>query len=37
MVFEEAQAAGVPPKVAEARAKGAEVRARRGPWWRPDW
>lgn len=28
---------GVGPKVAEARAKAAQIRARRGLWWRPDW
>ena len=37
MIFEEATAKGQPEEVAEALAKAAENRARRGPWWRPDW
>jgi hypothetical protein len=37
MIFEEATAKGEPEKVAEALADAAEIRARRGPWWRPDW
>jgi hypothetical protein len=37
MIFDEATARGEPEEVAEALAGAAEVRARRGPWWRPDW
>lgn len=37
MIFEEATARGATPSVAEALAVSAEIRAQRGPWWRPDW
>lgn len=37
LVHQEAVAEGKAPEVAEALARAAEVRARRGPWWRPDW
>lgn len=37
LVYREAVEKGTDPKVAEALAAAAEVRARRGPWWRPDW
>ena len=37
MIFEEATTKGASEEVAEALARAAEIRARRGPWWRPDW
>jgi hypothetical protein len=37
LIYREAIAKGMPEEVAEAQAVAAEVRARRGPWWRPDW
>jgi hypothetical protein len=37
MVLKQELDRGTSPPVAEALAKGAEVRAERGPWWRPDW
>lgn len=37
LVYAGAIEEGVGPKVAEARAKAAQIRAQRGPWWRPDW
>jgi hypothetical protein len=37
LIYREAIAKGMPEDVAEAQAVAAETRARRGPWWRPDW
>lgn len=37
LVYNEAITKGLPVEVAEAQAKAAEIRARRGVWWRPDW
>lgn len=37
LVYNEAITKGQPAEVAEAQAKAAEIRARRGVWWRPDW
>jgi hypothetical protein len=37
MVLEQETARGTAAPVAEALAKAAEIRAERGPWWRPDW
>ena len=37
MVLKQELGKGTTPHVAEALANGAEIRAERGPWWRPDW
>ena len=37
MVLKQELDRGTAPQVAEALAKAAEIRAERGPWWRPDW
>ncbi|MGH2717104.1 MAG: hypothetical protein ACRDJU_00800, partial [Actinomycetota bacterium] len=37
LVYKEAIGEGMSEEVAQARAVAAEARARRGPWWRPDW
>lgn len=37
LVYKESISDGLSEEVATARAVAAEIRARRGPWWRPDW
>ena len=37
MILAQEAEKGTAPAVAEALADAAEIRAQRGPWWRPDW